>query len=112
MFRLNITIDRFKLLSLSHACLLVQVFRVNMTTNRSKMLSLSHACMHVQVFRVNNTIYRFKLLKGTFCACLDVQVFRVKAEPPRNEWQGQKMTMRVTESSDLWVVLCKSQFAT
>jgi hypothetical protein len=66
----------------------------------------------VQVLKVNITIYRFKLLKGTFCACLDVQVFRVKAEPPRNEWQGQKMTMRVTESSDLWVVLCKSQFAT
>ncbi|KAF5841050.1 hypothetical protein DUNSADRAFT_14608 [Dunaliella salina] len=39
-------------------------------------------------------------------------VFRLKEDPPRDQWQGKKMTLRITDSADLWRVLSKSQYAT
>eukprot|EP00798_Chlamydomonas_sp_ICE-L_P021791 gene21791-28811_t len=39
-------------------------------------------------------------------------VFKVKPEPPREEWKPRKLVMKVTESKDLWNVSYKSTFAT
>lgn len=40
------------------------------------------------------------------------QVFRLKAEPTRDQWQGRKLTLRINSTADLWNVLNKSQYGT